>query len=248
MTAVGNADALRRNRVLAGLDADTFGLMRSVGEPVDLSAGESLYRIGEPIEFVYFPFDGLVALVHPTSGGPVDVGVIGSEGVVGLSVLLGARRALGGAVVRAAGRAARVSVGDVAGVARESETLRESLLLYASTLVAQLGQLIACAREHTIAQRLCTLLVVAGTDDVVITQEAIGRLLGARRASVNEAAVALQRSGVIACRRGRITVVDRAGLECSACECSHHADGAAEFSSRSPLLNGFGRKPRARRE
>jgi len=161
-------------------------------------------------------------------GSTVEVAMVGNEGLLGVTALMGRNESPMQAIVIQAGHAYRVSMVSLQTVlarsgGRRSGTLQKIILRYAQTLFVQMSQNTACYRRHSIEQQLASWLLFsldrAGTNTLSITQESISYCLGVRRESVTEAAKKLQESGVIQYRRGQIELTNRAAMEIKACEC-----------------------------
>ena len=212
------------NRLLASLpDRDRTRLLPQL-EILTLFAKESVYESNEEINFIYFPLDCIVVLissVEPTA--TVEVGLIGNEGMVGATILLGAKQSTNQALILSEGKALRLPAAVLKKEAKRSSRMRELMLNYANALLAQSAQLAACHRYHTPRARLARLLLMiddrAATSELRITQDLLAHLLGTRRATVTQAANQLQDNGPIAAVRGRIRFLDRKGLEKEACTC-----------------------------
>jgi CRP-like cAMP-binding protein len=178
-----------------------------------------LYQPGETIAHVYFPTDGVVSLL----AGGIEAGVVGSEGMVGLPVFLGTDRSTGHCVVQVPLEALRMAADDFRRRVRRDSQLHGLLLRYTHFLFCQVSQSLACHASHPIQDRLCRWLLLvhdrAGTDEFPLTQSFMAAMLGVRRASVSEVAGILQDAGLIQCGRGRVSVLDRKGLEDAACHC-----------------------------
>jgi CRP-like cAMP-binding protein len=157
-------------------------------------------------------------------GTTVETGTVGNEGVVGLPLFLHADQSTDRALCQVAGRAKRIR-GDVIRAERQrpDSPLIQLVLRYTSVLIAMTAQTAACNRMHTVEERLSRWLLMmidrAGSLELRLTQEFLAQMLGVRRPTVNMAGATLQKAGVIQYARGRITIVDRVGLESTACEC-----------------------------
>jgi CRP-like cAMP-binding protein len=212
------------NRLLDGLAADDLQpLLRHLTE-ISVSQRQTLNKPGEVIEHVYFPTAGVISLVASLEeGATVEVGIIGFEGMVGTPVLLGSETASNEAFGQIAGTALRLPTGVLLDRVDQSRTLRLRLLRFVQALAFHAAQSAACNARHTIDERCARWLLAAqdrvGGNELVLTHEFLGMMLGVRRAGVTVAAGALQRAGFIRYRQGRVTVLDREGLENAACEC-----------------------------
>ena len=203
--------------------ADDCSWMQQL-EAVEMPLGQVLYEAGRTADYVHFPTTAIASLSCFTAGGGTsEVAVVGNDGVVGVSVVLGGGSTTCGAVVQSAGQGFRVL-----GRVMKQEFDRGGLVMhltlrYIQALIAQMTQTAVCNRHHSVERQLCRWLLhtldrLPG-NDVVMTQELIARALGVRREGVTESALKLQRAGLIRYARGHITVLDRRGLEQSACEC-----------------------------
>ena len=213
-----------RNRLLQMLPATEYERLLSQTETVCLPVKTVLYEAGEPITHVYFPQSGVISLVNVMSdGGVVEVGTVGNEGMAGLPVFLGAASSPTKAFSQVEGSAKRIEAPAFRHAIDEREELRTVLQRYTQALMSQMAQSVACNRLHTVEERLARWLLMthdrAGTDQLALTQEFLSDMLGVRRAGVTVAAGALQKAGLISYRRGKITVLDRLGLEEASCEC-----------------------------
>jgi signal transduction histidine kinase len=237
------------NHLLAAIPGEEFGRLLSHLERVDLTCREILHAADEPIRHVYFPEDCVITLISMMeSGESVEVGVVGREGVVGLSSFLGSDTTPYQAVVLVAGSAMRVR----ADVFREEVGRGGALLAvlhrYTQALLTQAAQTSACNRLHHVDERVARCLLTVhdrvGGDGFRLTHELMAHMLGVRRAGVTEAAVRLREAGLIGYVRGSIKVLDRAGLESAACEC--YGVIKEEFD-RLPTAEPTGEVTRARR-
>lgn len=213
-----------RNRILAALPAYEFALIAEHLTRVDLALGESLHRAGEKIENVFFVESGFIsALTMLSDGQPLEIGLIGSEGVAGVSVILGATNSYSETMCQTGGAAYRMSTRSFLDVATRAPHLHDLLLRYTHVFHAQVAQTAACNAHHELSQRLSRWLLAAhdrsNVDELSLTQDLIAVMLGVRRSTVSIAAGTLQRAGIIRYHHGKITILDRVGLENGACEC-----------------------------
>ncbi|MEE4279832.1 MAG: helix-turn-helix domain-containing protein [Halieaceae bacterium] len=214
----------RKNRILAGMfDAD-FARLADEFEVVPLAVGQVLYEPGKCIDHVYFPITGIVSLIFSNAdGASTELAITGKDGVVGLPILLGSESTNHSAVVQGAGSACRLRSHVVTWEIERGSSLRPLLMSYFQALVTLIAQGVFCNRHHTIEQQLCRRLLLShdqldgGT--VNMTQESIANMLGVRREGVTEAAGKLQAARLISYSRGRITILDRKGIEDRVCEC-----------------------------
>jgi len=215
---------VRRNRLLAALPADSLAALLPVLEPVTLARKQVLYEPRALITSVHFPLTAVVSLQTVLQKKPaVAATLIGWEGLVGLSAAIGAGCDTTQVLVLAAGETLRMPAADVRTRVAADAALREVLGRYNTLLMGQLAQWTACNRHHPLHERCATWLLQlrdrVPTDTVWLTHEFLATLLGVRRESVTPIAEALQQAGFIRYRRGRLTILDRPGLETAACEC-----------------------------
>lgn len=213
------------NRLLAALPAVERTQLTQHMEYVALEFKQVLYRPNEQIPYVYFPINNVNSLiVTMTDGRAVEVGTVGNEGMVGLPVFLGAPMTTGLAISQIPGDALRMSSESFdKEVMRLDGALYRLLHLYTQAMFVQTAQGAACNRLHSIEQRFCRWLLMThdrvGWDTFPLTQEFLSQMLGIRRAGVSIVAAAIKQAGLIHYERGMMTVLDRAGLEATTCEC-----------------------------
>lgn len=213
-----------RNRILAALPANEFAAVARHLTPITMDLGQSLHRAGDTIEVVYFVDSGFIsALTVLSDGAPLEIGLIGAEGLAGVSVMLGATTSFCETMCQTGGAAYRLTPAALIGVAAEAPRLRDLLLRYAHAFHIQVAQTAACNAHHELGQRLARWLLAAhdrsGVAELSLTQDLIAVMLGVRRSTVSIAASTLQKAGVIRYHHGRITILNRSGLEDAACEC-----------------------------
>lgn len=182
-----------------------------------------LAEVGEPIGYVYFPHTAVICLMAVMrENGAVETATIGPEGVVGFEMLWGAT-AINRTIVQVSGEATRIRLRDMATAVRESSTLRAVLLRYIGAFLVQVTQSVACNGLHKLEERCCRWLLMAHDraqrDSFPITQDYLAEMLGVHRPTITVVARALQAAGLIRYSRGVLTIVDRRGLQASACEC-----------------------------
>jgi CRP-like cAMP-binding protein len=213
-----------RNRILAALPAQEFALVAEGLTRIDLHLGETLHLAGAQIEHIHFPEIGFIsAMAVLSDGSPIEIGLIGAEGAAGVAVLLGAKTSYSETMCQTAGAAHRMSVETLNRTIGDAPHLRDLLLKYIHAFHVQVCQTAACNAHHEVSQRLARWLLAAhdrsGVPELSLTQDLIAVMLGMRRATVSIAAGMLQKAGVIRYQHGRITIIDRTGLESAACEC-----------------------------
>lgn len=213
-----------RNLLLQSLPFEEFERLSPLLQKIPLTPRRVLQHAGLAIEHVVFIEEGLVSvLAKVDDSSAVEVGLIGRDGAVGSIVVLGADTAAFSHFVQIGGSALRVGVDDLARVLPEMPHLREALHLALHRALTQSAQVAACSLSHAFEQRLASWLLMAhdrcDMDHLPITQDLLARSLGVRRPTVSEAFKQLARRGVFAKARGRVRILDRAGLERIACRC-----------------------------
>lgn len=213
-----------KNRLLANLSREEFERLQPYLEPVFLNFKKELYQPNMPIEFVYFPLEGVCSLLSLASEGDlIEVGTVGNEGMVGLPVFLGVDQIPGVCMCQVPGYALRMRAHDLRTQVAPGTTLYELLHRYTQTLFNFISQSALCNRVHSIEQRCCRWLLLTHDrvedNEFSLTHEFLSQMLGVRRAGVSEVAARLQNAGFISYRYGKISILDRAGLEATSCEC-----------------------------
>ena len=185
---------------------------------------------GTPVTDVYFPYSGIVSLVvELKEGDMVEAAMVGRDGVVNAASALDGRVSLNKAIVQARGFLAVVPVPIIIAVADQHRDLRSLFIRHEQVLLAQSQQSGACNASHLVETRLCRWLLrtrdLVQSDDLNITQEFLGQMLGVQRTSISIVAGALQKAGLIRYRRGHIKILDVEGLKEGACECYETVKG-----------------------
>ncbi len=212
------------NRVLAALPRLAYESLKSGLEAVTLNFGEILYEPGQVIQKVYFPSNSLVSLLTLVDDhSALEVGMVGREGMVGMSLTLGSTVSPVRALVQGAGTALQMSASRFLKEFKRNPPLQRGLYRYLNALMAQITQTAACNRFHQVEGRLARWLLMTSdrvrSDKFELTQEFLAHMLGVRRVGVTEAASALQKQKLIEYRRGHITILDHPGLEAASCAC-----------------------------
>ena len=222
------SEASIANSLLAALPRAEYQRLLAVLEPVALRAGEVLHEPGVAIAYVYFPLESVVCLMA-TADGP-EIGLVGYEGAVGISLALGMEGSSARALVQAGGSALRMKPAHFKKALLHCPALRRAVHRYADAKLAQARQTIACNRFHSAEARLARWLLMSAdrvrSEKFFLTQAFLADVLGVRRATVNEAAGALSRRRLIGYTRGMLHISDRAGLEAAACGCYARIEGA----------------------
>jgi CRP-like cAMP-binding protein len=214
----------RDNHLLGAIAAADYERLRPHLEFVELELGRSIYEPGSEMPFVYFPTTAIISILHMTrDGGSTETAVVGCEGLVSIATYLGGGTTVGRAVVQIAGMSIRVPTQVIMQDFDRGRDVRRVLLRYTQALLTQMAQTAVCNRHHEVAQQLCRWILSTldrvHTPEIRMTHQLIADMLGVRREGVTEAARKLKDAGVIEYSRGRLRVVDRAGLEAAACEC-----------------------------
>lgn len=193
-------------------------------EQVSLELGEVLCEPWTDTTHVYFPNDSLVSLIAVAAGGKgLEVGMVGREGLFGVSVALGAGKSATRALVQGAGTALRMRAAPFSDELKRNPALQREILGYANVAMATAMQIAACNNAHLVDQRCARWLLMTSdhlaASTFFLTQEFLAQMLGVRRTGVSEAAGKLHRRGLVSYKRGSVTILDRAGLVAAACGC-----------------------------
>ncbi len=221
---MGPSHDTRQNHLLAAMPAEEYERLRPGLELVPMALGQVLSESGGQMNHVYFPTDCIVSLLYVLlDGSSAEIGVVGNEGIVGISLFMGGNTTPSRAVVRNAGYAYRLNAALLVEEFNRGGAVMRLLLRYTQSLITQMTQTAVCNRHHSVEQQLCRALLLSldrmSGASLTMTQELISSMLGVRREGVTEAAGHLQRAGLIQYRRGHIDVLDRPGLERAVCEC-----------------------------
>jgi CRP-like cAMP-binding protein len=216
--------AITANQLLAALPEAELARWQDQLEWVDLPLGAVLHESGQRPRHAYFPTTAIVSLLYVMeNGASAEIAVVGHEGLVGVPLFMGGESTLSRAVVQSAGQGFRLSSRVLKEEFERSGPVMHLLLRYTQALITQMAQTAVCNRHHSLDQQLCRWLLLSldrlSGSDLMMTQELIANMLGVRREGVTEAALSLQRAGLIRYARGRIHVLDRGGLERRTCEC-----------------------------
>jgi CRP-like cAMP-binding protein len=214
----------RQNHLLNALPPGDYERLAPFLEPVPMSLGDVLYEPGMRMRYVYFPTTSIVSLLYVMEdGASAEIAIVGNEGILGISLFMGGETTPSRAVVQGAGFGFRLKAQLLKDEFARFGPMLRLLLRYTQALITQMSQTAVCNRHHSVDQQLCRWLLLSldrlATNELVMTQELIANMLGVRREGVTEAAGKLQGAGLIRYRRGRISVLDRPGLEARSCEC-----------------------------
>ena len=214
----------KQNHLLAALPESDYARLLPDLELIPMPLGWAVYESGGRLGYVYFPTTSIVSLLYVMEGGAsAEIAITGNEGLVGISLFMGGESTPSRAVVQSAGNAYRLRARVLKREFALGGNLQHLALRFTQALITQMAQTAVCNRHHALDQQLCRWLLVSldrlQGDELVMTQELIANMLGVRREGVTEAAGNLQAAGLIKYTRGRIRVLDRAGLEKRVCEC-----------------------------
>jgi CRP-like cAMP-binding protein len=218
------APAPQQNHLLAALTPEVQRRLFPYLELVPLPLRAIMYESGRSMRHVYFPTDSIISLQYVMeNGASTAILVVGNEGLLGISLLMGGESTPSRSVVQSAGYAYRLPRSRVRDEFGRHGQLLVLMLRYTQALITQVAQTAVCNRHHSIDQQLCRWLLLSmdrlSHNHLTMTQEFIGNMLGVRREGVTLAALKLQQLGVISYSRGLIRVLDRPKLESLSCEC-----------------------------
>ena len=214
----------QQNHLLAALPAGDYERLVPHLELIPLKLGEVLYEPGVQLRYVYFPTTSIVSLLYVMEdGASAEIAIVGNEGILGISLFMGGETTPSRAVVQSAGYGYRLKAQLLKDEFQRFGPMLHLLLRYTQALITQMNQTAACNRHHSLEQQLCRWLLLTldrlSSNELVMTQELVASMLGVRREGITESAGNLQRAGFIRYRRGHIAVIERSGLEATACEC-----------------------------
>ncbi len=212
------------NRILAALPPAALERLFPHLKLIPLPLGSVLYEAGDTQRYMYFPVDSIVSLLYVLKdGASAEIAVVGNDGAIGVALFMGGETTTNRAIVQSAGSAYRLTRARLKQEFERHGEMLHILLRYTQALITQMAQTAVCNRHHSVDQQLCRWLLLSldrlASNKLTMTQELIANMLGVRREGVTEAAGKLQNLGVIQYTRGKITVLDRPGLESLCCEC-----------------------------
>jgi len=213
-----------QNHLLDALPGDDYRRVASELELIPMNLGDVLYESGVKLRYVYFPTTCIISLLYVMEdGASAEIAIVGNEGILGVSLFMGGNTTPSRAIVQSAGHAFRLKAELLNNEFERFGPTMHILLRYTQALITQMAQTAVCNRHHSVDQQLCRWLLLSldrlGSNELSMTQELIANMLGVRREGVTEAAGKLQKAGLIRYQRGRITVLDRPGMETRSCEC-----------------------------
>jgi len=212
------------NRLLAALPRRELKILLAYLSPVRLTYGEVLSEPGEKIRYVYFPNDCIVSLLTTVARHQsLEVGMVGPEGMIGISLALGVSVSPVRALVQGSGTALRMTAANFISALRNSPPLQKELYRFTFAKLSQARQTAACNSFHAVDARLARWLLMTSdrmrSDQFLLTQAFLADMLGVRRAAVSAASSDLQRRNLISYSRGTIGIIDRKGVKALSCEC-----------------------------
>ena len=212
------------NKLLAALPANEYQRLVPHLKLVSLEVHQMLYEAGEPITHVYFPDNSMVSIVATMEdGSTAEVGIVSSDGMTGIPVILGNNTTITTSFVQISGTAMQMNADVLRAEFNRGGALQTLLLCYVQAIYSELAQAAACNRLHTLDERLARWLLTVSdrveSEDFFLTQEFISQMLGVRRSGVTVAASTLSQAGMISYKRGHISILNREDLEATSCEC-----------------------------
>jgi CRP-like cAMP-binding protein len=224
MSTTSNLNVALRNHLLAALPEVDFAPIKANLEPVSFKLGEVLYESGGKMDYAYFPTTAIASMLYVMeNGATAEIGVIGNDGMIGVSLCLGGDTTTSRAIIQSAGDGYRIKAKDVKAEFALGGAFQKMLLRFMQALMTQISQTAVCNRLHPIEQQLCRWLLLShdrlNSDELVMTHDLISNMLGVRREGVTLAAQKLAKRNLIKNVRGTIKLLDRQGLEDTVCEC-----------------------------
>ena len=221
---MSSANSPKQNHLLAALSAQDYARLLPDLELMAMPLGLALYESGGQLGYLYFPTSSIVSLLYVMEdGASAEIALVGNEGILGISLFMGGDTTPSRAVVQSAGHGFRLKAELLKNEFGRFGPTMHLLLRYTQALITQMAQTAVCNRHHSVDQQLCRWLLLSldrlASNELSMTQELIANMLGVRREGVTAAAKRLQLAGLIRYSRGRITVLDRPGLESRCCEC-----------------------------
>jgi CRP-like cAMP-binding protein len=213
-----------QNHLLDALPGEDYQRLADHLELIPMKLGDVLYESGSALRYVYFPTTSIISLLYVMEdGASAEIAIVGNEGILGISLFMGGDTTPSRAIVQSAGHGYRLKADLLKAEFGRFGPTMHLLLRYTQALITQMSQTAVCNRHHSVDQQLCRWLLLSldrlDSNQLTMTQELIANMLGVRREGVTKNAGKLQDAGLIHYRRGRITVLDRPGLEARSCEC-----------------------------
>ena len=228
----------KQNHILASLPAKDYARLLPELVLVEMPLQWTMSESGDHVNFLHFPIAGIVSLIYTLEdGSSSETALVGNEGLVGISIFMGGESMPSSTEVQSAGQAYRLCSKVMKREFALGGQLQHIALLFTQAMICQTSQMAVCNQHHSLEQQVCRWFLMTmdrlNSNEIVITQEMIGKLLGVRRESVTQIAGLLQKNGIITRHRGRIYVVDRPQLEERSCEC--YAVVKAEYARLLPF-------------
>ena len=224
MATAPKPEPVRKNYLLASLEGEEFERILEIIEPAEYELGRVIYEAGDKMDYAYFPTTAIVSLLYiMEDGATAEIGIIGNDGVLGVSLFLGGDSTSSRAIIQSAGKMCRMKGEDLRREFKRGGRFQDLLLRYTQALMTQISQTAVCNRLHAVEEQLCRWLLLShdrlDNDKLVMTHDLISNMLGVRREGITLAAKKLAAKKLIKNTRGTIEVLDRQGLEEAACEC-----------------------------
>jgi CRP-like cAMP-binding protein len=218
------ADVAAENHLLSLLDTSTRSLLEPHVRTITVEHGDVLHGAASEIDFVYFPQSSIISVLARTEQGQTaETSIVGREGMIGSSAIHGIMTTFAEAVVQVRGAAVRIPASEVHRVGQASESFRKIVALFDLSLLAQSQQSTACQALHQVESRAARWLLQCrkrlGSNDIQLTQDFFGQMLGVQRTTINLVERTLQKAGLIQIGRGRISILDVDGLRAVDCDC-----------------------------
>jgi CRP-like cAMP-binding protein len=215
---------MAENHLLGLLDASAFRRLKPLMRTITLEHGELLHSSTGEIRFTYFPLSCIISVLARTEqGSTAETSIVGREGMIGSSAIHGITTSFAESVVQVGGEAVKVRASDIRRVGQASEGFRKIVALFDLSLLAQSQQSTACQALHQVENRAARWLLQCrkrlASDDIRLTQEFFGQMLGVQRTTINSVERTLQDAGLIQIGRGRISILDVDGLRAVSCDC-----------------------------
>ncbi len=212
------------NHLLRMIGPAALRLLQPHLKAITVEHGDVLHGASSEMEFAYFPKSTIVSVVARTrQGQTAETSIVGREGMIGSSAVHGIMTSFAEAIVQVGGEALRIPASEVHRVATTSESFRKTIALFDLSLLAQSQQSTACQALHPVESRAARWLLQCrkrlGSDDIRLTQEFFGQMLGVQRTTINMVERTLQNAELIRIGRGRISILDFEGLHAVSCDC-----------------------------
>lgn len=224
MTVIIHSQLALKNHLLATLPNADFLRLEPLLEPITFKLGAVLYESGDKLEHAYFATTAIFSMLYVMeNGATAEIGVVGNDGVLGVSLLMGGDTTTSRAIIQGAGEAFRIKNADLQTEFARAGAFQKLMLRYMQALLTQISQTAVCNRLHSVEQQLCRWILMShdrlDSDNLVMTHHLISNMLGVRREGVTLAAKKLAEKKLIKNVRGTIILLDRLGLEKTVCEC-----------------------------